>query len=127
MTNNLLLKGNSLSDLDTEFNIQELIEFYVDPKNLLEKKFKEKWEKTALWRLDICKENFGRSIDQEIKAVLKFIENFHYNLKAKKADMDSLSLFMKKKDLEALLNPTKIDPTVLTDDSYSAGHLKVIY
>ena len=55
MKNNLLHKENSFSDLDTEFNIEEVIEFYVDPKNLLEKKFHEKWKETALWRLDTCK------------------------------------------------------------------------
>ena len=41
--------------------------------------------------------------------------------------MDSLSLFMKKKDLEALFHPTEIHPIVITEDFYSEGHLKVIY
>ena len=44
MTNNLLYKGNSVSIIDKEFNIEEVIEFYVDPKELLEKKFQEEWK-----------------------------------------------------------------------------------
>ena len=63
MKNYLLHKENSFSDLDTEFNIEEVIEFYVDPKNLLEKKFNEKWKETARYKLKMCIENFGRSID----------------------------------------------------------------
>ena len=55
MTNNLLHKGNPLSDLDKEFKIEEVIEFYVDPKNYLEKKFHKKWKETAIYKLETCK------------------------------------------------------------------------